>query len=99
MKRLRSFLKSFLIGIAASFNRSIPSASVPPPIVDEWQNLERSEADCRVRSVGSVRYTYSGPAIRLNHGGILERTPTWKTVLDRDLRNRCIEGTGIDPET
>lgn len=100
MMRLRlpfsRFIKSFLVGAAATFQRSTPSASEVPPIRDEWQAMDRAHGDYRVRTpgFGSVRYTYKGPMIGLHEGGILNRTPTWKTVTDRDLRNRCIEGTG-----
>ena len=94
---LTRLLKSFLVGLAGSITRNgLPVLSVPPEICDEWQRMDRSEADCRVRTLGTVAYTYSGPIIGLDQGGILNRTPTWKTVLDRDLRNRCIEGTGWD---
>ena len=88
-------IKSFLVGLAGSItHKGLPVLSVPPEICDEWQRMDRSEADYRVRQGGSVRYTYSGPMVALDQGGMLNRTPTWKTVTDRDLRNRCIEGTG-----
>lgn len=119
IKYISRLAKSFLVGVAASFSRSAPtSLSCPPPIEAEAEILYRSEADCRVRTIGSVRYTYAGPMIGLDQGGILNPSPrpvmadgpSWghwwthkrtgvivlKTVLDRDFRNRCIEGTGWD---
>lgn len=101
--KLKRLIKSLMVGLAAGTGRiSPPAPSEPSPIRDEWQNLDRAHADYRVRTpgFGSVRYTYNGPMIGLHEGGILNRTPTWKTVTDRNLKNMCIEGTGwSDSET
>jgi hypothetical protein len=96
VRKLSRLLQSFLVGLAASFSGNSPRPVEPAPIQREAEDLEQSLGDCAVRTRGSVRYTYAGPMISLSAGGVLERTAKWKTVLDRDFRNRCVEGTGFD---
>jgi hypothetical protein len=93
---MKRWLKSFLVGFAAAFTGGSPQPLELTPIRREAEDIERSGADCAVRTRGSVRYTYAGSMITFAEGGTIDRTTYWKTVLDRDFRNRCVSGTGFN---